>query len=75
MMYPISSRIIVLRDDDQWDSVEKWCMRPQHIIDGLYVVTYNLRTDDDGEVDLTYREWCEFSEKMVNDHPGCIFCY
>lgn len=71
--YPISNRIRVYRDDGQWP--DRWFMRAQHVIDALYVCTYELRVDDDGDVDLTATEWSTFAKQLQDEHGDCVFVY
>ena len=47
---PLGDRIDVYRDDPIWETVAKPFMLPLHILKELYICTYQLPVDEDGDV-------------------------
>lgn len=73
--FPISSRIVVYRDDGNWGQFSAWFLRSDADLQDLYTITIDLRVDEDEDIDLTHDEWLEVAEKLTSDYPGCVFIY
>lgn len=73
--YAVSSSISVYKDDGNWDDYSAWFMRSDQDLNNLFVCNYQLPTDEDGDVDYSRFSWEKFSQKLVEDHPDCLFIY
>jgi hypothetical protein len=71
--YPIEGRILVFRDVGFGDG--PWWQRSHHVLNDLLVGQYDLPEDDEGDLAMTAREWSQFAERLVSDHPECVFVY
>lgn len=67
-----STSVKVFRDDAQWSRFEKYWMRRLDEIRELYVATYDLATDSDGDY---CGDWEADSAWLVAQHPDCLFVY
>ena len=65
------TRVIVYREDPVWDQHTKWFMVPKHILDGLYVCTYTLGLDEDGDAIQPAEQVASIRE----EHPDCVLIY
>ena len=75
LAYPIGSIIHVYKDDGKWDNYPAWFLRSNQDLRNLFVCSYDLPTDEDGDVDYSLRQWEKVSQQLVNDHPDCLFIY
>jgi hypothetical protein len=75
LKYPVSSTIRVYKNDGKWDNYSAWFLRSDRDLENLFVCGYGLPVDEDGDVDFSIFDWKSFSQKIINDHPGCLFIY
>ena len=75
LSYPVSTSIKVYRDDGNWDKYDRWWQRPTYQTRDLYVVNVDLRTDDQGDVDLSHSEWVDAADALLRDYPDSVFIY
>ena len=70
--YPIGTSVKVFRDHVAWDSHAKWFMLPSPLLRELYVASYDLAADEEGDYS---GNWQADSEFLQSSHPGCVFIY
>lgn len=63
--YPISSRILIFAEDPSWNDFDRWFMNPK--AEDLSKGAIELRTDEDGDVDITLAEWQEIDQRHAAD--------
>lgn len=62
------STIMVFADSPEWDKPhEKWFMLPAHVLDSLYIATYEMDHDE-----LPFPEDIAYVKQR---HPGCVYVY
>jgi hypothetical protein len=70
--HPIGTKVRVFRDDPRWEGRAKAWMLPMHVMQELFVCSYDLATDEDGDY---CGSWKDDSEYLEHEHPGCVFVY
>ena len=70
--HPISASVKVYRDSPRFDTVAKYWMLPLYVLQELYVATYDLATDEDGDY---CGDWSKDSAMLLERHPDCVFVY
>lgn len=73
--YPKSSEIRVFKDDGEWDKYASWFDRHSSTLSYLYVETYYLEVDKDGDLAMSLRSWDGFARFLIEKHPNCVFVY
>lgn len=72
MPCPISTRVKVYRDSPAFDTVAKYWMLPDHVLRELFVCSYDLAKDEDGDY---CGDWTRDSAFLLAQHPDCVFMY
>ena len=63
--WPQPRTIKVFLDNPVWDAHSKWWMVPMHVIQSLFVCTYD--TDEE--------QFYDHLEIIEKTHPECVFVY
>lgn len=69
--YPVSTVINIFRESQEFGR-GRWFQVPFHVLRELYVGTYSLATDEDGDY---CGDWTRDAAYLEQQHPGCVFIY